>query len=258
MLLSVKNVRKSFKGKGGKVQAVNDVSFDLERGQSLGVVGESGSGKSTLARIVMQLLEPDGGLVLFDDKKITGFWRSRLKDFRRKAQIVFQNPFSSLDPRRTVGVSLAEAYHIDGMRSAKKVRAAVHALLASVNLPVEFDKRLPRELSGGECQRIAIARALSRDPELLVCDEPVSSLDLLAQAKILNLFLKLQKERNLSLLFISHDLRVVRHLCDQALVMKDGAICEQGELSQVFEKPQHPYTQELISASGIGYNERFQ
>ncbi len=256
MLLSVKNIQKSFKGKSGKVQAVNDVSFDLERGQSLGLVGESGSGKSTLARIVMQLAKPDGGLVLFEDKKITGFWHSRLKDFRRKAQIVFQNPFSSLDPRRTVGASLAEAYHIDGIHNAKKVRTAVHGLLSSVNLSVDLDKRFPHELSGGECQRIAIARALSREPQLLVCDEPVSSLDLLAQAKILNLLLKLQKERSLALLFISHDLRVVRHLCEDIIVMKDGAICETGKLSQVFEKPQHPYTQELISSAGIGYNEQ--
>jgi ABC-type glutathione transport system ATPase component len=257
MLLAVKNLHKSFKGKAGKVQALSDVSFELDRGQALGLVGESGSGKSTLARIVMHLLEPDAGQVFFEDKKVAGFWHSHLKDFRRKVQIVFQNPFSSLDPRMSVGASLAEAFHIDGMRSAKKVRAAVHELLSVVNLPVELERRLPHELSGGECQRIAIARALSRKPELLICDEPVSSLDLLAQARILNLFLKLQKERSISLLFISHDLRVVRHLCDKLLVLKEGAVCEQGELSQVFEKPQHPYTRELISSSGIGYNERF-
>ena len=257
MLLSVKNIHKSFDGKGGKVQAVSDVSFELDRGKALGLVGESGSGKSTLARIVLHLLEPDAGQVYFEGKKVSGFWHNRLKDFRRKVQIVFQNPFSSLDPRMTIGASLAEAFHIDGMHNAKKIRTAVHELLSIVSLPVELDRRFPHELSGGECQRVAIARALSRKPELLVCDEPVSSLDLLAQARILNLFLKLQKERSISLLFVSHDLRVVRHLCDRVLVLKEGAVCEEGELSQVFEKPQHPYTQELISSSGIGYNERF-
>ncbi len=257
MLLSVRNIRKSFKGKGGKVQALSDVSFELDHGQALGLVGESGSGKSTLARIVLHLLVPDAGQVLFEGKKVSGLWHNRLKDFRRKVQIVFQNPFSSLDPRMTVGASLAEAFHVDGIRRAKKVRSAVHELLSVVNLPVELDRRFPHELSGGECQRVAIARALSRKPELLVCDEPVSSLDLLAQARILNLFLKLQKERSISLLFVSHDLRVVRHLCSRVVVLKEGAVCEQGELSQVFEKPQHPYTQELISSSGIGYNGRF-
>ena len=257
MLLSVRNVHKSYRGHAGKMQALNNVSFELDRGQALGLVGESGSGKSTLARIVMQLTQPDAGQVLFDDKKISGFWHSHLKDFRRKAQIIFQNPFSSLDPRWTVGASLAEAFHIDGMHSAKKVRAAVHELLKGVSLPVEFDRRFPHELSGGECQRVAIARALSRKPELLVCDEPVSSLDLLAQARILNLLLELQKKRGVSLLFISHDLRVIRHLCERVLVLKEGVVCESGELSQVFEKPQHPYTQELISASQLGYNERF-
>ena len=247
MLVTVDNVQKSFKD----VRAVRDVSFEIGSGEALGLVGESGSGKSTLAKIVMQLVEPDDGRVLFDGRKITGFWRSRLKDFRRKAQIVFQNPFSSLDPRLTVGASLAEAYHIDGVRSAKKIRASVEELMSVVNLPTEFARRRPHELSGGECQRVAIARALSREPELLVCDEPVSSLDLLAQAKILNLFLRLQKERSLSLFFISHDLRVVRHLCDRVLVMKEGELCEQGPLSQVFEKPQHPYTQQLLVSSGF-------
>lgn len=236
MRLSVTGIRKSFKGK----TALQDVSFDLGPGEALGIVGESGCGKSTLARIVMGLLEADGGSVLFDGGGID----------RRKAQIVFQSPHASFDPLLTMGASLAEAFRLDGLGRAGR-RAAVGKALSSVGLPEDMAGRFPHELSGGECQRIAIARALSRSPELLVCDEPVSSLDLLAQARILNLFLSLRKERSISLLFISHDLRVVRHLCDRVLVMKDGKVCEQGELTQVYAKPQHPYTQELLFSSGI-------
>jgi ABC-type glutathione transport system ATPase component len=236
MLLSVQNIRKTYKK---TVHAVQDVSFELGRGEALGIVGESGSGKSTLARIVMRLLAPDGGKVVFDG------------DLRRKAQIVFQNPFSSFDPRLTIGASLKEALRIGGIRKSEDIRAGIEEALRTVDLPAQIAARFPHEISGGECQRSAIARALSRSPELLVCDEPVSSLDLLAQARVLNLLLKLRKERSISLLFISHDLRVVRHLCDRVLVLKEGAVCEQGELSQVYTAPQHPYTRELLFSSGI-------
>jgi len=238
MLLSVQNIHKTFKG---NVQALRGVSFELDRAQVLGVVGESGSGKSTLAKIVMGFTRPDEGKVLLDGGKLD----------RRKVQIIFQNPFSSLDPRLSAGASLAEAFRLNGLRGAQRLRSAVQEALRGVDLAPELAARFPHELSGGECQRIAIARSLSRSPELLVCDEPVSSLDLLAQARVLNLFLKLQKERRISLLFISHDLRVVRHLCDRVLVMKEGLVCEEGELSQVYAKPQHPYTQELLFSSGI-------
>ena len=236
MLLRAMNLKKSFKE---TIHAVRDVTFEVGRGEAMGVVGESGSGKSTLAKIVMGLIKPDEGKVIFDGH------------LRKKAQIVFQNPFSSFDPRLTMGSSLAEPYFVGGTRDPQKVRDLVEKSLMSVDLPPTVAGRFPNELSGGECQRAAIARALSRDPELLVCDEPVSSLDLLAQARILNLLLRLRKERNISLLFISHDLRVVRHLCDRVMVMKEGVVCEQGELSQVYAKPRHPYTQELLFSSGI-------
>ena len=251
MLLSVKEVRKNFRRGWTSVDAVCGVSLDLDAGESLGLVGESGSGKSTLAKLMLLLLKPDSGHVLFHGKRIDGSGKAPIKKFRRKTQIVFQNPVSSLDPRMTVAASLAEGYHRDGVQGSKKIRGFVESLLVSVDLSPDLAARFPHEISGGECQRVAIARALSRDPEVLICDEPVSSLDLVAQARILNLFLKLQKERGLSLFFISHDLRVVRHLCDRVLVMKDGLICEQGNLSQVFEKPQHPYTRQLLLSSGI-------
>ena len=169
-LLSVRNLKKSFKD--GSVLAVRDVSFDLERNSALGVVGESGSGKSTLAKLVMQLVRADSGHILFDGKAID----------RRKTQIVFQNPYSSFDPRMKMGASLAEAYRLKGLKNKGEVRAASEKLLLSVQLPPEFLDRYPHELSGGECQRLAIARAISVEPDFLVCDEPVSSLDLLAQA----------------------------------------------------------------------------
>lgn len=230
-LLEMREVCKRFKD----TEAVRGVSFSVESGEALGLVGESGSGKSTLAKMAAGLLAPDKGKII----ALAG-----------KTQIVFQNPFSSFDPRLTMADSLKEALRLGGERSAR-LDERVRELFALVELPKELASRRPHQLSGGECQRIAIARALSRDPELLICDEPVSSLDLIAQAKTLNLFLKLQKQRQLALLFISHDLRVIRHLCDRVLVMREGVICEEGQLSQVFERAQHPYTQELLLSSGI-------
>ena len=241
-LLEARDVRKRFKG----VEAVRGVSFSIEPGEALGLVGESGSGKSTLAKLAARLLDPDAGQIRFGGEEISRRPQRQLGAFRRKVQIVFQNPLSSFDPRMTFGDSLAEAFRVDGEKDGAKIRRKLLDLLSWVELPSELAGRFPREVSGGECQRAALARALARGPELLVCDEPVSSLDLLAQARLLNLFLRLQKERGVSLFFISHDLRVIRHLCDRVLVMKDGLICEEGEISQVFEKPQHPYTQELL------------
>ena len=250
-MLAAKNLQKSFKK---KPNAVRDVSFSLERGEALGLVGESGCGKSTLAKLVTRLLDADGGELYFEGEEISGKSKKALSAFRRKVQIIFQDPFSSFDPRMSVGASLAEPLLVDGEKNKAKVRKRVELLLRSVDLPLELMRRLPHGLSGGECQRLAIARALGRDPQLLVCDEPVSSLDLLARAKVLNLFLKLQKERGISLLFVSHDLRVVRHLCDRVMVMKGGQICETGDREQVFKAPQHPYTKELLFSSGLVYN----
>jgi peptide/nickel transport system ATP-binding protein len=245
--LEAKGLFKRFK----RVEAVKDVSFTLARGESLGLVGESGSGKSTLSRLVTRLMDADRGKLFFEGADISRRSQGRLSVFRQKVQIVFQNPFSSFDPRRTLGYSIAEALRLNSEKDDCRFGKRVEDLLKQVELPEQFATRYPHQVSGGECQRAAVARSLARDPELLVCDEPVSSLDLLAQARMLNLFVRLQKERGLGLLFISHDLRVVRHLCDRVLVMKDGILCEEGPLSQVFDNPQHPYTQELLRASGL-------
>ena len=250
-MLEAKNLQKNFKK---KPNAVHEVSFELKRGEALGLAGESGCGKSTLAKLVTRLLNLDGGQLHFEGHDISRKNKKALKDFRRKVQIIFQDPYSSFDPRMSMGASLAEPLWVDGQKDKIKIRQRVEELLHSVDLPPESARRLPHELSGGECQRMAIARALSRDPQLLVCDEPVSSLDHLARAKVLNLFLKLQKERGISLLFVSHDLRVIRHLCDRVMVMKEGQICETGDIVHVFGNPQHPYTKELLFSSGLVYN----
>ena len=247
MLLEVRRLAKRFKD----VEAVRGVSFEIEPGETLGLVGESGCGKSTLARLAARLLEPDAGEIYFENREISHKGQKELFVFRYKVQIVFQNPFSSFDPRLRVGDSLGEALRLGGETSEPRIRERAQDLLRSVELPPELAGRFPHELSGGECQSVAIARALSRNPGLLICDEPVSSLDLLAQARILNLFLRLQKQNGISLLFISHDLRVIRHLCDRVLVMKEGSFCEEGPISQVFENPRHPYTQELLVSAGF-------
>ena len=200
MLLEVKNLKKSFKN--GRVKAVDGVSFSLEKGRTLGILGESGCGKSTLAKLVVGLLKPDEGEIIFRGKTV---------------QIIFQQPFLSLDPRMRVKEILEEPFNISGGRMAFK---PVARLLEDVGLDLQLAHRFPHELSGGECQRIAIARALSLDPELLVCDEAVSSLDVISQIQILNLLLKLQVEKGMSILFISHDPKVVRHMSDEILVMK--------------------------------------
>jgi len=185
-------------------------------------MGESGSGKSTLAKLVLRLLPLDSGEIVFEGQRIESLKEKGLKPFRKKVQVVFQDPYLSLDPRMTVREILAEPFLINGQRDRNLLNKKVSDLLASVELPEMFASRRPHELSGGECQRVAIARAISTDPELIICDEAVSALDLLVQAQILNLLLKLQNETGMSYVFISHDLRVVRHMSDEILVMKDG------------------------------------
>src|SRR3989338_333305 len=205
MLLDVRDLHKSYTERS--VKAVDGVSFSLERGKTLGVVGESGSGKSTLAKLILGLEKPDEGKIIFQGKKM---------------QVIFQHPTQSLDPRMRVREIVSEPFWIHGGRDRRAIEKKTAELLESVELPINFLDRLPRQLSGGECQRVAIARAISLEPELIVCEEAVSSLDLLVQAGILNLLLKLQKERSVSYLFISHDPAVVRHMSDAILVMKSG------------------------------------
>jgi ABC-type oligopeptide transport system ATPase subunit len=244
MLLEALHLKKSFKK--GHVQAVRDVSFSIEKGRTLGVVGESGSGKSTLAKLASRLMRSDEGELLFEGTRITHLAEKELKNFRKKVQMVFQNPVLSLDPRMTVAEILSEPFLLNGKKDNDFLRERVKGLLSRVELQEDLAQRVPLGLSGGECQRVAIARAISQDPELLICDEPVSSLDLLSQARILNLLLRIQKERKVSYLFITHDLRVARHISDEILVMKDGEVCETAPSETLFKDAKHPYTQSLI------------
>lgn len=235
MILEAKNLYKSFNA--GRVRAVEDVSLKIEKGKTLGILGESGSGKSTLAKLLLFLLEPDRGEICFEGD---------LRGFRRRVQAVFQEPYSSLDPRMKVKDILKEPFLIRGERDSKALDEKVEELLRRVELSPAFGAKISRQMSGGECQRIAIARAISTEPELVICDEPVSSLDVLVQVQILNLLLKLQKEKKISYLFISHDLRIIRHMSDEVLVMKDGRVCESGASEQIFRNPKHAYTQLLV------------
>lgn len=221
MLLEVKNLTKSFK-KGG-VKAVSSASFSLEAGKTLGIIGASGCGKSTLLKIILRLLPSDSGEIYFEDKRIDGLPEKKLKDFRQKTQIIFQDPYLSLDPRMKVADILKEPFFISKEKK-EGLDERIKALLDSVGLPVRFLTRYPHELSGGECQRVAIARAVSRGPRLLLCDEAVSSLDVVNKIQILNLLLTFQKEKGTSLLFVSHDERAVRHMSDEVRVMSDGML----------------------------------
>ena len=222
MLLEARNLKKHFQH--SRVRAVDGVSFSINKGETLGLVGESGSGKSTLAKLILRLLDADGGGLYFEGQELGILKQSDLKDFRKKAQIVFQEPFLSLDPRMTIGGILKVPFLIHGHAPTPILDEKAVALLRLVELPPDLARRYPRELSGGECQRVAIARALSTEPQLIVCDEAVSSLDVLVQAQILDLLLKLQARTKVSYLFISHDRRVVRHMSDRILTLKDGRI----------------------------------
>lgn len=230
------------------LHAVDDVSFELSAGEVLGLVGESGSGKSTLARLAIRLIEPTSGSINFDGKSVSALRGKALKSFRRAAQIVFQNPDSSLNPRRTVGEAIARAVTLHTPVSSRNRRRHVEDLMDRVGLPRGYYDRYPHQLSGGEKQRIGIARALATNPELVVCDEPVSALDVSVQATVLNLLSDLRDQFNLSYLFISHDLSVVAHIADRIAVMYAGKIVEIGSAPQVLEPPYHPYTEALLAA----------
>ncbi|MFC4115265.1 dipeptide ABC transporter ATP-binding protein [Nonomuraea zeae] len=231
----------------GPRRVVDDVSFTLHEGETLGIVGESGSGKTTLARLVLGLLEPGDGRVSLHQRQWSGVPERRRRPLRRRIQLISQNPLDSFDPRHTVGRLVAEPLELP--RGARKERRErVLDLLTRVGLPSGVAARHPRELSGGQRQRVAIARALGPRPDVLVCDEPVSALDVSIQAQVLDLLVELQAEYGTALLFISHDLGVVHHLSDRVLVMKDGAVVEEGDVEQVFTEPVHPYTRALVEA----------
>jgi peptide/nickel transport system ATP-binding protein len=235
----------------GRVHAVEDVSFDIQPGETLGLVGESGSGKSTTARLITRLIDPTSGTVMFDGEDITKFSRGKMRPIRREMQIVFQDPYSSLNPRQTVGQIIGMPYAIQ--KTEKDVRRRVQELMNRVGLNPEHYNRYPHEFSGGQRQRIGVARALALSPRLIICDEPVSALDVSIQAQILNLLLGLQKDFNLTYLFISHDLGVVRHVSDRIAVMYLGRVVEVGDANTLYERPRHPYTAALLSAIPKGH-----
>jgi oligopeptide transport system ATP-binding protein len=242
----------------GHVKAVDGVSFELEEGQTLGLVGESGSGKSTTAYAVLQLLRPTSGSVRFAGQELTRLRGEALRRTRREIQIVFQDPYASLNPRMTVGRIVAEPLQTHGLGTRRSRRASVARLLELVGLDASYTNRYPHEFSGGQRQRIGIARALALNPRLVVCDEPVSALDVSIQAQILNLLKDLQRDLGLTYVFIAHDLAVVRAMSDVIAVMHEGRIVEQGPSEQVYTTPQTDYTRALLAAVPVADPERMQ
>ena len=250
-ILEVKDLKKYFKVNAGLLHAVDGVSFKIEEGQTLGVVGESGCGKSTLGRVVLHLLDNTGGQILYHGEDVTTVSREKLSALRREMQIIFQDPFSSLNPRMTVYQTIAEPMQIIGGYTRAQIEERVSEMMDIVGLAARFVNSYPHELDGGRRQRIGIARALAMEPKFIVCDEPVSALDVSIQAQILNLLKELQAEFNLSYIFITHDLSVVNHFSDEIAVMYLGKIVEKAPAEQLFDNPLHPYTKALLSAIPI-------
>jgi len=254
-LLKIENLVKHYPILGGLflrqvnfVKAVNDVSLELFEGETLGLVGESGCGKSTLGRLMMLLEKPDSGTIIFRNGNIIGYDKHQLKQFRKKIQIIFQDPYSSLNPRKNVAHIVGEPLYVHGMKSRKERNDRVLELLEVVGLKREHMKRYPHQFSGGQRQRIGIARALALRPELVVCDEPVSALDVSIRAQVINLLNDLQAEFGLTYLFISHDLSVVKNVSDRVAVMYLGRLMEFSDSESLYENPLHPYTKALLSA----------
>ncbi len=252
-LLEVRHLKKYFQTPSGTLHAVDDVNFAIESGETLGVVGESGCGKSTLGRTIVHLLAPTSGQIIFDGKDISSPSKKELKQLRKEMQMVFQDPFSSLNPRMTVKSIIQEAMEIHKLYGGDRRRQEqeVFKLMDTVGLAKRLADSYPHELDGGRRQRIGIARALALEPRFIVCDEPVSALDVSVQAQILNLMQDLQEEKDLTYIFITHDLSVVKHISDNICVMYLGKIVEQCSTDKLFEKQYHPYAQALLSAIPI-------
>lgn len=248
-MLELKNIRKTFRKGKESVYAVNDVSLNIQAGEILGLVGESGCGKSTLSRIIMQLLLPDSGSVHLAGTNLSALTRSEIRHHRLDFQMVFQDPYASLNPRLTIFSTLGEALQQRHPQlKGDELRQRVGQLLEMVGLSSRLMQRYPHEFSGGQRQRIAIARALAPEPRIIIADEPVSALDVSIQSQILNLLRHLQKDLGLTMLFISHDLSVVRYLADRIVVMYRGKIVESGDAEEVFDHPKEPYTRQLLAA----------
>ena len=258
-LLKVENLSKEFaasasvlgKTKGGSVRAVDDISFEIEAGEVLGLVGESGSGKSTTGRLILRLIEATAGRVWFEGKEVFALPKAEMRALRREMQIVFQDPYGAFNPRLTVGAIIGEGLELRGINDRKERAREVSRFLELVQLPPHYAGRYPHEFSGGQRQRIGIARALSVEPKFIVADEPVSALDVSTQAEIVNLLLDLQTRLELTMLFISHDLSVVKVLCDRVAVMQNGKIVEIAGSEQLFRAPEQQYTRELLNAIPI-------
>jgi oligopeptide/dipeptide ABC transporter ATP-binding protein len=254
-LLEIADLKVHFPIRGGVLlrstavnKAVDGITLHIDRGETLGLVGESGCGKSTLGKAVVRLLEPTEGRILFDGQELTHLSRRAMKPIRRDVQMIFQDPGESLNSRHTVGSLIGEAFEIHGIGDTRSRRERVSSLLAQVGLPAEAADRFPFEFSGGQRQRVGIARAIALEPKLVVCDEPVSALDVSIQSQILNLLLALQEELGLSYLFIAHDLAVVKHISDRIAIMYLGRLMEIGGADEIYLNPRHPYTRALIAA----------
>ncbi len=257
-LVEVRDLVKHFPVRGGilqrtvgMVQAVDGVSFDIRRGETLGLVGESGCGKTTVGRLLLRLIEPTSGTIRFDGADVTAVRGAALKPYRRRMQIIFQDPYASLDPRATISDSIGEGLRIHGLGSPAERRQKVSRMMDLVGLQPYHARRYPHEFSGGQRQRIGIARALVLEPDLVVCDEPVSALDVSIQAQVLNLLKQLQRELGLTYLFVAHNMGVVEHISDRVAVMYLGRIAELADADDLFRKQEHPYTEALMSAIPI-------
>ena len=254
-ILELKNLTKYFPIMGGvfrrevgRVYAVNDVSLSINKGETLGIVGESGCGKSTLGRALIRLYEPSSGQVIFNGEDFTALSQRELKERRRKIQMIFQDPYASLNPRMSIEKILSEPFELHKVGTPEERHTWVRELLEIVGLPAEASQRYPHEFSGGQRQRVGIARALALSPDVIICDEAVSALDVSIQSQVLNLLVKLQKERGLTYLFISHDLSVVKYISDRVAVMYLGKVVETATAEALYENPSHPYTQALLQS----------
>ncbi len=251
-LIEVKNLKKYFNvGNNAVLKAVDNITFFIREGETLGLVGESGCGKSTAGRTIIKLYEPTSGNIIFDGKDISKLRTKESKEYTKKAQMIFQDPYASLNPRMTVGDIIGEGIDIHKLYSGKDRTDKIYEMLSTVGLNQEHASRFPHEFSGGQRQRIGIARALAIEPKFIVCDEPISALDVSIQAQVINLLMKLQRERKLTYLFIAHDLSMVKHISDRVAVMYLGSMVELAKSAELYSKPLHPYTQALMSAIPI-------